>query len=234
MHRKVFFAAAACFLCAVSAFAGGLKLSAHDTFEMQGLSVLVYQNAFHPVFRDQKIGGIEIILHDDHIATDGEVRLSPTPAQWEPVPVKKFVARGPAPNQLIVASGYPDIALKYRLVVTAEGQGFRVAVDLDKPLPADLVGKAGFNLDFLPTSYFGKSYIMDDATGIFPRSPDAPMATLADGTAEPKPLAAGKSIVLSPEDPATSVSIVSDSGPLKTTLMTRATRRRMAGSWCAR
>jgi len=214
VQRKV--VCVATLLVALSgAAAGPLKLSAHNTFERQGLSVLVYQDAFHPVFHDQKIGGIEIILHDDRIATDGEVRLLPTPAQWDAVPTKESVTRGPKPNQLIVASGYPDIGLKYRLVVTAEGDGFRVAVDLDKPLPAALVGKAGFNLDFLPTSYFGKSYILDDASGIFPRSPDAPMKTLADGTSEPEPLASGKSIVLAPEDPLTAVAITSEGGPLK-------------------
>src|SRR5580704_14748293 len=72
-------------LCGLSA-AGDLHLNDLDYFETQGLSVLAYQNSFHPVFRDQKLGGIEIILHGERIATDGEVRLEPTPEQWDPVP----------------------------------------------------------------------------------------------------------------------------------------------------
>jgi endoglucanase len=81
-------------------------------------------------------------------------------------------------------------------------------------LTADLIGKAGLNVEFLPTAYFGKSYILDDAADIFPRHPDGPLSKAADGSIEPRPLATGRSIVLSPEDPLTRVRIVSDRGSL--------------------
>ena len=197
-----------------SVLAADLHLNSLDYFEAQGLSVLAYQNTFHEVFRDQKLSGIEIILHGERIATDGEVRLQPTPEQWDSVP--KFTERrhGAVPDQLIAYSGYPDLSLSYRLEITAEGQGFRVAVHLDHPLPAALAGKAGFNLDFLPTAYFGKSYMFDDAFGVFPRHPNGPMQRDASGLAEPLPLGSGHRIVLAPEDPMTRVSISSDSGEL--------------------
>src|ERR1700730_18280837 len=194
--------------------AADLHLNELDYFEAQGLSVLAYQNTFHEVFRDQKLGGVEIILHGERIATDGEVRLLPTPEQWDPVP--KFTARrhGASPDQLIAYSGYPDLALSYRLELTAEGQGIRVAVHLDRALPPALVGKAGFNLDFLPTAYFGQGYMLDGTSGIFPRHENGPMQRSADGKPEPAPLASGHQIVLAPEDPTTRVSIKSDSGAL--------------------
>jgi endoglucanase len=211
--RIVAVTAAVLLLQPAFAAAPGLTIGPNDTLEMQGLSVLVHQMNFHPVFRDEKNAGIQIILHGERIATDGEVRLQPTPEQWDSVPEFLTRKRGPRPNQLIVTSQYKDIGFKYHLEITAEGQGFRVAVNLDKPLPADLVGKAGFNLDFIPTSYFGKTYMTGGASGIFPRNPGGPMAK--DGSGDPKPLAAGgNSIVLSPEDPATRVSITSDSGPV--------------------
>src|SRR6267142_2513695 len=99
--------------------AADLHLNNLDYFETQGLSVLAYQNTFHEVFRDQKLGGVEIILHGERIATDGEVRLLPTPEQWDPVP--KFTARrhGAVRDQLIAYSGYPDLSLSYRLELTA-------------------------------------------------------------------------------------------------------------------
>src|SRR5580692_12738320 len=133
--------------CGGPLMAADLHLNDLDYFETQGLSVLAYQNKFHDVFRDQKLGGIEVILHGERIATDGEVRVSSTPEQWDPVP--KFTARkrGAQPDQLIAFSGYPDLSLTYRIEVTAEGQGFRIAVHLDRPLPEALAGKAGFNLD---------------------------------------------------------------------------------------
>ena len=191
-----------------------LHLNDLDYFEAQGVSVLAYQNTFHEVFRDQKLGGVEIILHGERIATDGEVRLLPTPEQWDPVP--RFTARkhGAVPDQLIAYSGYPELSLSYRLELTAEGQGIRVAVHLNQPLPPALVGKAGFNLDFLPTAYFGKSYMFDDTSGIFPRHENGPMQRSVAGKAEPAPLASGHQIVLAPEDPLTRVTIKSDSGTL--------------------
>lgn len=199
---------------AMPLWAGELHLNDQDYFETQGLGILVYHNKIHPVFRDQKLGGVEIILHGERIATDGEVRLQPTPEQWDAVPT--FVARkhGSAPDQLIADSGYPDLHLSYHLQLTAEGQGIRVAVHLDEPLPPALAGKAGFNLDFLPTAYFGKTYMLDGSFGIFPRHETGPMRRTAEGTAEPLPLASGRQIVLAPEDPLTRVEIRSDTGPL--------------------
>jgi endoglucanase len=196
------------------AVAADLHLNDHGYFETQGLSVLAYENTFHPVFRDQKLGGIEIILHGERIATDGEVRLVPTPEQWDPVPTFTRREHGAAPDQLIAHSGYPELSLSYRIEITAEGQGFRLAVHLDRPLPPSLVGKAGFNLDFLPTAYFGKSYQLDGESGIFPRQPNGPMTRDAAGTAQAVPLASGRNAVLAAEDPATRVTITSDSGTL--------------------
>ncbi len=206
----------ACVLFLISpAFAAGLTLGPDDTLEMQGLTVNVYSMKFSPVFFDEKNAGIQLILHDQRIATDGEIRLNPTPEQWDPIPTIVKRDKGREPNQVVVTSGYPAHKVSYKIVVTAEGHdgGFRIAVDLDKPLPKELVGKAGFNLDFLPTSYFGKSYLMDAAPGLFPRTPSGPM--LKDGSGDPAPLAqGGKTIILSPEDPLTRVAITSDAAPL--------------------
>ncbi len=188
-------------------------VSPNETLERQGLSVIVDQMHFHPVFKDEKNAGIQIILHGNRIATDGAVRLSPTPEQWDPVPLFVSRERGPGPDQLTVKSAFPDNGISYHLVLTPEGTGFRIGLNLDKPLPADLVGKAGFNMDFLPTSYFGKTYMIGDTTGIFPRNPDGPMAKNDSG--DPLPLAAdGNSIVLSPTDPLTRITITSDGAPL--------------------
>src|SRR3954447_7176215 len=153
-----------------------LSLSPNETLEGRGVSIIVEQNHFSPIFFDEKNAGIQIVLHGERIATDGEVRLNPTPEQWDPVPAFGSRTRGPKPDQLVVRSSYPAVGLDYRVQVTAEGAGFRIAVDLNKALPQALVGKAGFNLDFLPTAYFGKTYMMDSAPGLFPRNPNGPMA----------------------------------------------------------
>jgi hypothetical protein len=54
------------------------------------------------------MGGMEIILQDQRIATNGDVRLSATPAQWDPIPEFEKRKRGPAPDEVIAACGYED------------------------------------------------------------------------------------------------------------------------------
>jgi len=191
-----------------------LHLTQHDVLETHGLSVLLFHNEYHRVFGDQKMNGMEIILHDQRIATSGDVRLSPTPEQWDPIPDFKERKRGPAPDEITAVCAYPDRGLSYRIDVQPEARGFRVAVQLDRPIPAALAGKAGFNLEFLPTLYFGKSYAIEGGAGMFPRHSDGPMEKTADGSVEPMPLAAGHRIVLSPEDPSTRGTIVSDNGQI--------------------
>lgn len=191
-----------------------LTVTPAQTLEAQGITVIVDQNQFSPIFFDEKNAGIQIVLHGERIATDGAVRLDATPEQWAPVPAFLGRTMGTSPNQVLVRSEYKDVNLSYSVKVTAEGDGFRIAVDLDKPLPPGLAGKAGFNLDFLPTAYFGKTFMMGQAPGLFPRHPTGPMAK--DGSGDPLPLAEGaNAITLSPEDPMTRVSITSDTAPLK-------------------
>jgi endoglucanase len=188
-------------------------ISPAETLEAPGVSVIVDHNKWSPIFFDEKNAGIQMVLHGERIAVDGDVRLNPTPEQWDPVPA--FIDRtvDAKSDQVIVRAAYPDQQLNYRIRVAPEGDGFRIAVDLDKPLPAGLAGKAGFNLDFIPTSYFGKAYYLDGAPGLFPRNAGGPMGH--DGSGDPQPLASGgHSITLSPEDPDTRVTITSDKGTL--------------------
>src|SRR5690606_6904415 len=93
---------------------------------------------------------------------------------------------------------------------TSQGDGsFRVRVHLDKPLPADLVGKAGFNLEFLPSVYWDKTFIADGKSGRFPRAPSSAEGMIKNvtGLTEPAPLARGSHLVLSPENPQYRVAV---------------------------
>lgn len=60
----------------------GLIINDQDYFEMPGLNVLVYHNTFPEGHQS----GVEIIQHGERVATNGELRLSPAPGQWQPVP----------------------------------------------------------------------------------------------------------------------------------------------------
>ena len=85
-----------------------LHLTHQDVLESHGLSVLLFHNSYHHVFGDQKMSGLEIILQDQRIATNGDVRLSATPAQWDPIPEFESRKHGPAANEVIAACSYPD------------------------------------------------------------------------------------------------------------------------------
>jgi len=191
-----------------------LRLTPQDALEMHGLSVFLFHNSYHGVFGDEKMSGLEIILHDQRIATNGDVRLSSTPAQWDPIPQFKERKHGNSANELVASLSYPKQNFDYRIDVRPELGGIRLSVLVDRPLPASLSGKAGLNLEFLPTAYFGKSYMVDDSSGIFPRHADGPMKKESNGTAEPVALASGTKIILSPEDPLTRVAITSENSRL--------------------
>ncbi|MGO9097169.1 MAG: glycoside hydrolase family 9 protein [Bryobacteraceae bacterium] len=193
---------------------GGLEVNAQQYLEEQGLSVLLYHNRFHPVFVDQKVSAMEIVLHGERIATNGDVRLAPTPEQWDAVPTFERRTADKELRRLTAFCSFPAYGIRYRLEVTAEDGGLRVAIHLDKPLPDALVGQAGFNLEFLPSAYFGKTYLLEDGFGVFPRHPGGPMTKDRNGKVQPQPLASGESIVLAPEDPLVRVAVRSETGPL--------------------
>ena len=112
--------------------------------------------------------------------------------------------------------------------VTAKDKGVIISVYLDNPLPKDLEGRAGLNLEFLPASYFEKTFLADGKPGLFPLYPSssttiepasnkirqfAGHSTFDDrGKGEfivPEPIASGKTIILAPEDPERLVKIQS-------------------------
>jgi endoglucanase len=130
---------------------------------------------------------MEMILHRHRIATNGDVRLMPTPEQWDLVATLKDRHADKANNRLTADLAFPTCDLSYTLQVTAEPGGVKVSINLGKPLPQKLVGRAGFNLEFLPSIYIGKTYLVDGTkAGIFPRTPDAPMIKVLRCPTNPK------------------------------------------------
>jgi hypothetical protein len=191
-----------------------LTLNALDYFEKRGLNVLVFSNWYNSNFSDSKISGVEIIHHEVRTATNGDVRLHSTPEQWDPIPefVRREVNRDA--NRIEAYSRYADYDFDFMIRAEARDGGILLSVHLEKPLPDALEGRAGFNLEFLPAAYFGKAYLMDNQSGIFPRYPSGPTSVDEMGQVEPQAIAAGKTLVLAPEDPARHVTITANGGEL--------------------
>src|SRR6516164_4528022 len=153
-----------------------MKVADKNYLDTQGFSVFLYDSTYHPVFVDQKNTAMEMILHGQRIATNGDVRLMPTPEQWDLVATLKGRRADAANNRLSADLAFPAFDFSYTLEVAAEQGGVKVSINLDKPLPEKLAGRAGFNLEFLPSIYVGKTYLVDGTkAGIFPRTPNDPM-----------------------------------------------------------
>lgn len=189
-----------------------LVLNDQEYFETHGLNVMVYDD-FYP---EGHQGGVSIILHGNRIAANGDVRLEPSPGQWSPIPkitdrtvdsinqeirVKLAYPDSSRHRQGFNPIIYPDLVFDYQVRVHPQGTSFKVIVDLDEPLPAEWIGKVGFNLELFPGDLFGNSWQMDDEQGIFPRQANGPMYYDEDGNLQIKPMAEGKILQVAPESP---------------------------------
>ena len=210
-----------------------MKVTDKNYLDTRGFSVFLYDSTYHPVFVDQKNTAMEMILHGQRIATNGDVRLMPTPEQWDLVATLKDRHADKANNRLTADLAFPTFDLSYTMEVAAEPGGVKVSINLDKPLPQKLAGRAGFNLEFLPSIYIGRAYLVDGTkAGIFPRTPNDPMTKVlplpdepkkayyledwdkAKGYTQPLPFAEGKSITLGIDDALARVNVVSDTANL--------------------
>ncbi len=216
------------FLFINDSFCQKLRINDLEYFETQGVNVFVFSNQYNGMFFDEKTAGIEIIHHGVRTATGGAVRLQHTPEQWDLVPAVVERKVDKENNKIEVILRYEEYDFNSRIEVASKDDGVTLTVYLDKPLPEKLEGHAGFNLEFLPASYFDKTYLVDGTPGAFPLYPSsnttvepiskkitqfAGHSTFDDrGRGEfivPKPLASGKTIVLAPEEPERYVKIQS-------------------------
>ena len=210
-------------------YAQDLKLNEREYFERQGVNVLVFSNNFNGGFNDEKNSGIEIIHHGVRTIQGGAVRLNNTPEQWDLVPktISRKVNREKESIEVVMC--YDDYDFDSRVVVTAKGKAVEIAVWLDKPVPEKLAGEAGFNIEFLPSQYWLKTYNVDGRLGRLPRYATSQTITRLNsekprqfkgfktyddrGTnrfVDPLPLETGHQITLATDQPERMVTITSD------------------------
>jgi hypothetical protein len=146
--------------------------------------------AFSDFYPEGHQGGVSVLMNGRRVATNGDIRMEATPGQWQPVP--KQLKREITGNAIVTTlcypdssrhltgfnpTVYPDYQVIYKVRVEPQDDGILVTVDLDKPVPDFLLGKVGFNLEFYPGDLFGKPWIMDNLTGIYPQQPNGPLET---------------------------------------------------------
>ena len=206
-----------------------LQLNELEYFERQGVNVLVFSNSFNGGFNDEKNSGIEVIHHGVRTMQGGAVRLNNTPEQWDLVPRmtdRKVDREG---QSIEVSMRYDDYDFDSRVVVTAKGKAVEIAVWLDKPVPQELAGEAGLNIELLPSQYWSKTFTMDGRLGRLPRYATSQTITRPNsekprqfkgfktyddrGTGrfvDPLPIETGYSLSMATDDPSRLVTITSD------------------------
>jgi hypothetical protein len=187
-----------------------LTINEKGYFHSRGVDIFVFNNWYNENFGDSKMSGIEIIHHEKRTVTNGDVRLSPTPEQWDPIP--KFIDRSiDQENNFIEAKlSYPEKNFSYTIRTEASENLIIISVYLESPIPVSVEGKAGFNLEFLPSAYFGKTYLMDNKSGVLPLYPSGPMDKAVENHPEAKPFASGHKLVMAPNDPERRITVESD------------------------
>ena len=192
MDRRVFIkkatlaavGTAALIMTSITASAQTFQLNSDGYFNAGGTDVMAFSD-FYP---EGHQGGVCVIMNGHRIATNGDIRLEATPGQWQPVPKQlnrrveggKIITTLCYPDSSRHLTGfnpmvYPDWHVNYTVTVEPQGKSILVTVDLDKPVPDFLLGKAGFNLEFYPGELFGKPWLMNDQSGIYPQQPNTPL-----------------------------------------------------------
>ena len=185
--RKKIFALSMLLTVGVASQAQTFLLNEDGYFTAGGTDVMAFSD-FYP---EGHQGGVCIIMNGHRIATNGDLRFEATPGQWQPVPkqLSRKVEGGRITTTLCFPDSsrhmtgfnpmvYPDYHVNYTVTVEPQGRSILVTVDLDKPVPDFLLGKVGFNFEFFPGELFGKPWMMDDQTGIYPQQPNTPLLTL--------------------------------------------------------
>ncbi len=156
-----------------------------EYFRCNGVDVMAFADIY-PVGHQ---AGVSMIMHGNRIATNGDLRFEPTPGQWQAVPKQLERTLSEKENSIVTKlcypdedqhlTGfnpliYPDFKFNYEVKVRGEEGHVVISVDLDRPVPEEFLGKLCFNLELVPHILFGKPWIMDDKSGIFPPQPNGP------------------------------------------------------------
>ncbi len=201
-------------------------LNENGYLERGGVNVMAFEDHYPQGHQS----AVEIVQHGIRTATNGDLRLNPTPGQWDPVPTlddrsvnqEDGTITGtlsypdPARNRTgFNPIEYPDLEFSYDVRVEPAGEAVRVVVDLDEPLPEEWIGKVGFNLALYPEALFGTSWSLGDETGLFPRQPTGPVQRDERGATQAVPFATGSRLTVAPETPEQRLTIESETGELK-------------------
>lgn len=186
------------------------SINDQEYLEKPGLTVL----AFHDFYPGGKQGGVEIIQHGERIATNGFIRMQQVKGNRFTDPERATREIDKKNNVITAKVNYDDFDFKYSVRIWPEGNNIRLAVDLDKQIPAEWKNKLSFEMEFFPPLYIGKSFQLGESFGIIPRQLNGSKSKDEEGNFKPVPMGQGKILTLAGEDPLRKVVIEDMKGEL--------------------
>jgi len=182
-----------------------------EYLETQGFNVLV----FHNNYPEGDQGGIEFIQHDNRTASNGYINVDLAGPTRFPRPLKAERTVDRATGVIKATVKTPEFNFNYDVRIWPENNTIHLAVDLEKPLPAEWKGRATFDLQLFPVTYTGKTYLLGGKSGVFPVEGMGPMAKNSDGQARAVPMAEGQKLIVAPEDPMIKLQIEQKKGDMQ-------------------
>ncbi|MCA8899731.1 MAG: glycoside hydrolase, partial [Hyphomonas sp.] len=200
--------------------AAAQEITENEYFSEPGADLLVFSNWYDGLFADAKISGVELIHHGIRTVTNGDVRLEATPGQWEMIGSFKDRTVDRDAGVIEAHLAYEADGFNYTIRVERDGDAYVISVNSDTPVPENLAGRAGFNLEFVPSVYGGKGILVDGQPSILPDYPASDMTPRLGGarpdgaSADPLPIATGTDFVLAAGDTDHAVRVSSTDGTI--------------------
>ncbi len=185
-----------------------VKIIENEYFESPALTYLFYHNSYPQGHQ----GGFEIIHHDNRVITNGDLYIDPRPVDWPRFSQLSGKSTNEDPRRMIASLKYGDHGIAYNVVLEPLEEGVRIIVNLDEPLPSELAGRVFYGMELLPSAFFGKTYILDEEFGIFPRQAQGSMRKDEFGNWRSIPMASGSRLTVAPEDPYRRIEITQTKG----------------------
>jgi endoglucanase len=196
--------------CSQKTTANEWSVNDQEYLETPGFNVLVFHN-YYPV---GKQGGIELIHHDERVATNGYISIDLPPGESFPRPESADRMADREKKVISAQVKTEGFDFGYKIRVWPVDQKVHLAIDLDQPIPSEWKGKVTFDLLLYPVAYRGKTYLLGDQFGVFPVEGLGPMTRNAEGRIENVPMAKGSKLILAPEDPLLKLEIENINGTL--------------------
>ncbi len=188
-----------------------LKLTDNEYFNTNQYSLLL----FHNHYAVGKQGGIELILHNNRVATNGNLVIETTDNKKIRVfdPVRTI---NPKKNTAELHFQHKELELDYTIQIQPINGDFQIEAKINSDIDQSKIRAIYFEIEFYPGDYAGKTYIADNNYGVFPYHFTGKLFS-EHGETKAAPLASAKLLEFAPNDPERNIVLQSQNQQLQLT-----------------